>query len=419
MIRFQVYYKTQLLVRIKKKTSKKIEEEKQDKSWKIFFISVIVGGICKKFYFFIRNFILLPFKIGSWLFMGGMVGIDVNKMLHWFDFLRFNAPYWFYNKLVDVHINWLKLFKNVGQIESISTKDLEDIKLKNSYKSDSDNINIEDLTEKPQKYLGLDKTQWLIVLGIGIVLLLICAGVYIKFYSDDSTGDPDVSSLDSRKRLRQIYGDNTEFMKHEVPYDAPTPTQIENALNNARSNVSWKDYFKNKILKLIPGRSSTAVEEVLSPTNTVEILVPSATIEEVLSPTNREEILLQNKSTNLGDSSNLNSSSTSDLKGTSLTNNELIERTAKGFREKKGFLLTRKPLASSMPELSGDENRLSMENLTQNFNRSEIATQNTSSIEELPLNRSLPPISESSKPENKTPLASSSVLPEDQKKKLL
>jgi len=47
------------------KTIKTMEEESKDKSWKYFFISVILGGLGKKLYFFIRNFILLPFKIGT------------------------------------------------------------------------------------------------------------------------------------------------------------------------------------------------------------------------------------------------------------------------------------------------------------------------------------------------------------------
>jgi len=57
--------------------------------------------------------------------MGGLVGINVDNIINWFYFLRFNIPKWFYNKLLDAHLNWLKLFKGVGQIESISTKDIE------------------------------------------------------------------------------------------------------------------------------------------------------------------------------------------------------------------------------------------------------------------------------------------------------
>ena len=113
-----------------RKTNKIIEQEieNQDKSWKWFFISVILNGLFKKRFLYIRNFILLPFKIGSWLFMGGLVGINVNQLLHWFDFLRFNIPNWFYNKLLDAHLNWINWFKKVWNINSLSTKEIEEIK---------------------------------------------------------------------------------------------------------------------------------------------------------------------------------------------------------------------------------------------------------------------------------------------------
>ena len=289
-----------------KKTNKKIEEERQDKSWKIFFISVILGGLWKKFYFFIRNFLLLPFKIGSWLFMGGIVGIDVSKILHWFDYLKFNVPYWFYNKLVDVHINWLRLFKNVGQIDSISTKDLEDIKLKNKYNSDSETINSENLTEAPKKYLGLEKTQWLIALGIGAALLLISVGIYIKFYSSDDIsggeGTSDLGSSDTTK-LNQRYN----LGKANVPLDQlddTTPRQLQKALDNARSNVSWTDYIKNKIFKIFTGKTTTIIEEGIP------------------SPFNNETINIQNNMTNLDNSSTLDSNTTSQKRWLGLSNKD-------------------------------------------------------------------------------------------------
>ena len=134
-----------------KKTNKEIEAESQDRSWKIFFLSVIFGGLFKKIKFFIRSCVLLPFKIGSWLFMGGLVGINVNGILNCLEYVRFNIPNWFYSKLLDVHINWLNWIKGVGKIESLSTKDLEESKSLNPNK-----IKFKDFVEEVC-YYSVDK----------------------------------------------------------------------------------------------------------------------------------------------------------------------------------------------------------------------------------------------------------------------
>jgi len=408
-----------------KKTNKKIEEERQDKSWKIFFISAILGGLWKKFYFFTKSFIL-SFKIGTWLFMGGIVGIDVNKILHWFDFLRLNVPYWIYNKLVDVHINWLKLFKNVGQIDSISTKDLEEIKLKNSFKTeghntDSTNIsNTENLTHKPQTYMGLDKTQWLIVLGISVGLLLICTGVYIKWYSDDSNGSTgssesvaDVSNLGGIKDIR------SDLIK-----DLEEKAQVQKALDSAKSNITWTDYFKNKFYKIIPGKdSSSSLTEV----NTS------------LEDSRIHEITIKDNTTNTGNTTGSNPSSTSDNGlGLKTTDDKTYwyesnkgEGGSNGLKsltrpERKDFLLSRtniNPLFNNNSEESLFDNNVSSNTLPTIIERTENNSPISypSSLNEnttpkattnlLPEDNSI--LSTDSLPENKTPLASTQVLPEN------
>ena len=361
------------------KTIKTMEEESKDKSWKYFFISVILGGLGKKLYFFIRNFILLPFKIGTWLFMGGIVGIDVNKILHLFDFLRLNVPYWIYNKLVEVHINWLKLFRNVGQIESISTNDLEEVKIKNTFKTDSENINTEDLI-KPKTFLGLDKSQWLITLGIGTVLILICAGIYINFYSSDNSsgdGSSDLNTCNTEKLNKRF-----KSLKSNTPIDPlvdNTPTQIQSSLDKARTNISWTDYFKNKISNLTSIKSSTKITD------------------DIPSPFNDEQIEIKNRLTNL---ENLTSSS------------DLSEKNKLGLSNKFRPI---GPLDSSFVYNPTYKGTTDFQNWSSEFKN--LYDENTN------LGKGLSPISEgiesntshassSPLPENKTPQPSTSALPE-------
>jgi hypothetical protein len=259
--------------------------------------------------------------------MGGIVGIDVTKILHWFDYFKFNVPYWFYGKLVDVHINWLKLFKNVGQIDSISTKDLEDIKLKNNYNiNNKDNTNTFSEDLKNNKFWGLDKTQWLIVLGVGVGLILICAGVYLTFYSSDSDDGGDAIRYN---RYKDIKNGDTVISNLD-----DTPKQIRRALDNSSSNVGWKDYIKNK---LIPGwfKSNSSIEEII-PTEDSKI----------------HEIIIEDNTTKLETTSGLGLTDTQipeqekfrwKIIGKVRENSEEeVPRLSSRFRrERKGFLLSK------------------------------------------------------------------------------
>lgn len=260
---------------------------------KTIFISVVLGGIWKKLILFMRNFILLPFKIGTWLFMGGLVGINVNQVLHWFDFLKLNIPNWFYNKLLDAHLNWISWFKRVWNIESLSTNELEEVKIKNTQKIDHETLNSnketsisnKETTIKPETFMYLNKEQWLIVLGITMALSLICAGVYIKFYWGDSTdtssGDPDIqyrtSNLEKQTSPSKVKSKIKSLFNLRAPIDTPesegipvfpetpktditamedTPKAIEKALERAKAKMGWYDYIKNKISNVLPGKTS-------------------------------------------------------------------------------------------------------------------------------------------------------------------
>lgn len=249
-----------------KKSNLRINEESQDKSWKFFFISIILSGLIKKFYLFVRTFVLLPFKIGTWLFMGGLVGINVNSMINWFEFLRFNIPKLFYNKLLDAHLNWLNLFKGVGQIESISTKDIEEVKLKNLPKTlDLSNSNNE---KEPETFFYLTKNQWIGILVVTGITLLICTGIYIKynFYSDTDKGpgdSPDYAkvydNIKSKGKLQELNVSSNTGLNTNVNdnLNIVTPSTTVTNINEVKTNEGWISYFKNKISSLIPGKSSS------------------------------------------------------------------------------------------------------------------------------------------------------------------
>ena len=277
-----------------KKSSKEIEQEQQDPSWKWIFISVILGGLFQKGTFFMRNFILLPFKIGTWLFAGGLVGIRVDQMLHWFDFLKINIPNWFYNKLLDTHLNWLNWIKGVGKIDSLTTKDLEEIKIKNTPKLETPTS---DETPKPDTYMYLTKNQWLVVFTVVSLSIIICTGIYLKWgFGDDGPSDssskklydkledtkvpplsPETESVAYMAKIRAHLDENRsrQIFASPKPYSSitpepniplpNTPEQIELALERSRIKMSLWEKFKNSLPNVLPNKPSVP----LSPESTI------------------------------------------------------------------------------------------------------------------------------------------------------
>jgi len=137
-----------------------INPVEENNKLKYFFILFIIWDILKRFILLIKKIIIFPFKLGVYSFIAFLFGIKVDYLLSFFDYFNFNIPAWTYNKLLDLHLNWLNWLKNIFQINSISTEDIST----NSAYSSNKNTNISlplDSDIKPKTYLYLTKTQWL------------------------------------------------------------------------------------------------------------------------------------------------------------------------------------------------------------------------------------------------------------------
>jgi len=183
--------------------------QEEQKSIKYLLISLVFSNIIKKILFIFKTVILFPFKLGVYGFIAFLFGIKVDWLLSFFDIFNFNLPSWTYKKLVELHIRWMILFKDILQIESINT----DLDAKNStlktityYKEKETTFINSD--SKPETYLYLTKTQWFYV-SITILGML---GAYFGYtggipftktfeWSSDNKHDDD-SSNDNGGDLR-------------------------------------------------------------------------------------------------------------------------------------------------------------------------------------------------------------------------
>ena len=353
------------------KTIKEIEEGSKDRSWKIFFISVIFGGLFRKSFALIRNFIILPFKIGTYLFMGGLVGIRVDQILHWFDFLKFNIPNWFYNKLLVTHINWLNWVKGVGQVDSLITKDLEELKFKSSPKIVTETSSIEEL-KKQDTFLYLNKNQWLLVLGIGIGMLLVCTGVYITYgWGDDSKGAGDSSlNVDNIKKVDKKLSDSLLTEKKlsdyknvleslKAPINTPvldnisttSSDEIEKALERGRANITWTEYFKNKINNLVSSKTTNIIDSPSSNISQIELNDMSSKAEDIINTPTQNPIF----------------KNTFNAPVASTSNSEIITNTSNVWADSKS------PIQRPFSPAEGD---LGLKSLFSSKNKSNIPTLN-------------------------------------------
>jgi hypothetical protein len=123
-------------------------------------------------------------------FMFSLIGIRVDYFLSIFDLFRFNLPSWTYNKLFDLHLNWLNWLKSTAKISSI-TSDFENTQI--SQVNDT-TVN----TDKPDKYFYLTKKQWLYAISsIFTVTLCYFLGLYYN-QSIDWESDSDNENVDPK-----------------------------------------------------------------------------------------------------------------------------------------------------------------------------------------------------------------------------
>lgn len=179
---------------------------REDLRVKYLILFLMMGIILKKLMFIFKNIILLPFKLGVYSFICFLFGIKVDYILSFFDIFKFNLPSWTYNKLLELHLNWLGWFRSTFKISSIRT-DLEIApQLPKPGKIVENEI-------KPDTYLYLTKEQWL-YLSISAMIAL---GVYLGFtggipfsrsfeWTSDSngndSGDEEVSTHTIQTRTR-------------------------------------------------------------------------------------------------------------------------------------------------------------------------------------------------------------------------
>jgi len=212
--------------------------DNENLSFKYLFIFLILGNILKRLLFLIKNFILLPFKLGVWGFIAFLFGIKVDWFLALFDTFNFNIPSWTYNKLLELHIRWLSWLKIKLEISSIST-DLVNTPQIPKIK----NINIENETEiKPETYLYLTKKQWTY---IALSTLTALAAYYgytfgIPFRQEKEWEfDPNDKGEGSSK------GKGNSF---SIPINNPPDTKNENSWQDTLTNLTTKIITKIKNL---------------------------------------------------------------------------------------------------------------------------------------------------------------------------
>lgn len=88
--------------------------------FKALFILILVGNLLKRSMFFIKNLIILPFKLGVYSYIASLLGFRPDYFLSFCEIFKFNLPSWTYQKLVELHISWMSWLKNTLQINSIS-----------------------------------------------------------------------------------------------------------------------------------------------------------------------------------------------------------------------------------------------------------------------------------------------------------
>jgi len=219
---------------------------------KYWFIFLILGNIFKRTIFLIKNIIILPFKLGVYGFIAFLFGIKVDYFLSFFDYLKFNIPSWTYNKLLELHLSWLNWFKNILQINSITT-DIDKTpslpRLKIPYITNTTESEIVELESKPETYLYLTKRQWLYLSISCITALAVYFGYtggipFKKFFEWESGANNSGSDSSSNQGTYPDYENRGEGSSRGPTHSFPVRSRRGNDTLHDHDNVNtWQDTF--------------------------------------------------------------------------------------------------------------------------------------------------------------------------------
>ena len=216
---------------------------------KLLFVFLIIFNITKRILYIFRSTILLPFKLGVYSFIASLIGLRPDYLLSFFDAFKFNIPNWIYNKLIELHLSWLSWFKNILQINSITTDMEKPLTLPRIKKT---NIipqpEIVEIESKSDTYFYLTKTQWVYV-SISVIGLLAAyfgytGGIpFTKSFEWESSSDDDNSS-ESGSNLGVFYKDK----KTGVWIEGVRPKTWTEGLTSSISKLNPfnKDFILNK-----------------------------------------------------------------------------------------------------------------------------------------------------------------------------
>jgi len=171
---------------------------------KFYLLTVTSIFLIYRFFFAMKNFLLLPFKLGIFSFLFSIFGFYVTGFLKLFNIFYLNIPQWVYIQYLLLYSNWMNWWYDFVKIRSLNTSSLPSANPTNKENLDL----VESTNNEPDNKIIVDKKRFIIALG---AITLTAILIWYYFYSDFSGSNnippdnPEITISDnqtSRPRIK-------------------------------------------------------------------------------------------------------------------------------------------------------------------------------------------------------------------------